>query len=140
MSTRPRIRSIKPEMGQDEKFGQLSRDARLLFVGLISLADDEGRFRALPSVILGHWYPYDSDAARRLQTWLGELQAQRMVVLYEVASVPYGWLPGWHHQRINRKTDSLLPAPPDVVSPHGAITEDSLNGHGVVHELSRSAA
>lgn len=141
MSTRPRIRTIKPEMGQDEKFGgQLTRDGRLLFIGLISLADDQGRFRALPSVIIGHWYPYDPDAPRKLSSWLRELVTQQMVVLYEVDHVPYGWLPGWHHQRINRKTDSLLPPPPDGMSPHGAITEESVNGRGGVTELSRRAA
>lgn len=127
-------------MGQDEKFGQLSRDGRLLFVGLITLADDEGRFRALPSVILGHWYPYDPDAPRKLSAWLQELEQKAMVVLYDVDSVPYGWLPGWHHQKINRKTESLLPAPPISWNAHGVITEDSLNGHGEVSELSRRAA
>lgn len=140
MSTRPRIRSLKPEMGQDEKFGQLSRDSRLLFIGLISLADDEGRFRALPSVILGHWYPYDLDAHRKLTGWLDELAAKRMVVLYTADGVPYGWLPGWHHQRINRKTPSLLPAPPVALSDHGVISESSLNGHGEIRDLSRRAA
>lgn len=140
MSTRPRIRSIKPEMGQDEKFGQISRDGRLLFLGLISLADDEGRFRALPNVILGHWYPYDPDAPRKLNGWLDELSGIGMVTLYSVDGIPYGWLPGWHHQRINRKTPSLLPSPPFSRSAHEHVTEDSVNGHGVVTEFSRSAA
>lgn len=38
VNSRPRIRTLKPECWQDEKIGQLSRDARLLFVGLITMA------------------------------------------------------------------------------------------------------
>jgi hypothetical protein len=66
MTFRPRIRTIKPEMWADEKVGQLSRDARLLFVGLITMADDEGRLRGCPAAILGHVFPYDDDALRKL--------------------------------------------------------------------------
>lgn len=147
MSTRPRIRSIKPEMGQDEKFGQLSRDGRLLFIGLISLADDEGRFLALPSVILGHWYPFDQDAPRKLRAWLDELVERAMVVLYEHAGVAYGWLPGWHHQKINRARPSTLPAPPSHVAltapslkDHGTFSETSVSNHGTFTEASRPRA
>lgn len=43
--SRPRIRSIKPEMWQDEDFGLLDPEAQLLFIGLISHADDHGRFK-----------------------------------------------------------------------------------------------
>lgn len=122
MSTRPRIRSIKPETWQDEKVGHVSRDARLLFVGLITLADDDGRFRAIPSVIVGHCFPYDGDAARRLEGWLGELVTTGLVRIYEVEETRYGVLPHFcDHQRINRPTPSLLPEP-------------SLNGHGAVTE------
>lgn len=122
MSTRPRIRSLKPEMWQDEKVGKVSRDARLLFIGLITLADDDGRFRALPSVILGHVFPYDSDAMRRLGAWMDQLQDVGLVDLYEVAGTQYGVLPHFcEHQKINRPTPSLLPEP-------------SLNGHGGVTE------
>jgi len=117
---------LKPECWQDEKIGRLSRDARLLFVGLITLADDEGRFRALPSVILGHVFPYDSDAARRLQGWLDELAAPGLVVFYEHAQTAYGALPNWaQHQRVNRANESDLPPP--SVNGHGSITERSVS-------------
>jgi hypothetical protein len=112
MSTRPRIRSLKPEIWQDEKIGRLSRDARLLFIGLITMADDDGRFRALPAIILGHAFPYDQDAHRRLTSWMDELISQELVVIYAHEGMPYGSIPNWSaHQRINRKTDSVLPEP-----------------------------
>jgi len=117
MSTRPRIRTLKPDMWQDERVGQLTRDQRLLFVALITLADDFGRFRALPAAIIGHAYPYDDDAARKLPGWLRALAASGLIVLYEHDGIPYGWLPKWDsHQRINRRAE------------HSSLPEPSVNG------------
>lgn len=110
-----RIRTVKPFIWQDEKVGTASRDARLLYVALITLADDEGRFRALPSVIVGHAYPYDPDAVRKIPKWLGELHELGLICLY---GEHYGCLPTWEsHQKISHPTPSLLP------SPNGAIPE-----------------
>ncbi len=128
----PRIRTIKPETWQDEKVGQLSRDARLLFIGLITMADDEGRLRAIPSLILGHVYPYDSVPAAKLQRWLCEVEASGLGSRYEVGGVPYFALAGWRkHQKINRPSASKLPPPP-----HEQVTEDSVNDPGDITEAS----
>lgn len=119
--SRPRIRSLKPETWQDEKVGRLSRDARLLFIGLITLVDDDGRFRALPAIILGHVFPFDEDAAKRLPKWMGELTKSRLVVRYEHDGIPYGVLPHFRdHQRISHPKASLLP------SPNGAVAIESV--------------
>jgi hypothetical protein len=40
-----RIRTIKPEFWEDDVIGSLSRDARLLFIATLNLADDEGLLR-----------------------------------------------------------------------------------------------
>ena len=37
-----RIRTIKPQFWDDLKIGRLSRDARLLYIGLWNFADDLG--------------------------------------------------------------------------------------------------
>jgi hypothetical protein len=116
--SRPRIRSLKPEAWQDERVGTVSRDARLLWVTIITLADDAGRFRALPAVLCGHGFPYDQDALRKVGTWLDELESAGLVRRYEHGGVAYGWLPKWEdHQRIQRPSPSVIPAP-------------SLNGSG----------
>ena len=41
-----RIRTIKPDFPHSESMGRVSRDARLLFVMLFTIVDDEGRARA----------------------------------------------------------------------------------------------
>lgn len=134
---RPRIRTIKPELWQDERVGKLSRDARLLLVALVTMADDEGRIRALPAAIIGHAYAYDRDAPRKLPAWIAEIVASGQIVEYEDSGVPYLAFRHWkRHQRINRATASTLPAPPDhrivvdnAVKPHDSFSEDSVNAH-----------
>ena len=110
-------------MWSDEAVGAVSRDARLLFIGLITLADDEGRFRALPSLVLGHAFPYDADAPKRLAKWIAELEQASLLVTYQAGEHTYGYLPGWSNQRLNRPVDSKLPAPPN----HGTFSEGSRN-------------
>lgn len=120
--SRPRIRSLKPELWQDERVGRLSRDARLLLIGLVTMADDEGRLRALPATILGHVFPYDQDAPRKLTGWLHEISESGVILCYEHDDLPYVAFRHWaRHQRINRATPSPLPAPPDqgVVTANG---------------------
>lgn len=137
--SRPRIRTIKPDAWADEKLGgRTSRDGRLLFAVLLTLADDEGRLRDLPAAILGHGYPYDEDAPALLGGWLEELVTARLVQRYVVAGQAYLTLPGWsRHQVINRPSPSELPPPPDapVSGPpdrtvHGTIREDSVTPPG----------
>lgn len=114
-----RIRTIKPQFWGDEKVSQLSRDERLLFVGLVSMADDEGRFLASSHAIAGYVFPNDEDVTtKKLAAWLDHIADLGMVVFYTVGRVRYGVLPNWHkHQRINRPQPSVLPAPPTLTEP-----------------------
>lgn len=57
----PRIRSVKPELWSDEDITDVSRDARLLFIGLWNFADDEGRLYDKPRQIHTNVFPRDND-------------------------------------------------------------------------------
>lgn len=143
--SQPRIRSIKPELWGDEDVGRISRDERLLMIGLITMADDEGRLLALPSRILGHVYPWDADAVKHLERWLAALERVRIILRYLHDEIPYIAFRHWkRHQKINRPKPSVLPAPPDHVvvtdnavivsgSDHGdcrvTVTDDAVNDH-----------
>ena len=113
-----RIRTIKPSFWA--AVGGLSRDARLLAVGLISMADDAGRFIATPSAILGYVYPMDDNVTpAQVRKWLGENASHTgrdgtpFVVLYDVEGGRYGYFPRYRkHQKINRPQPSTLPEPP----------------------------
>lgn len=131
--SRPRIRSIKPEVWKDEAVGEVSREARLLFIGLITMVDDAGRMRAAPAAIIGHVYPLDEDVTpAKVRRWLDELVTAGLVMAYENKGREYLWLTGWRdNQKINRATASKLPCPPDPRAswfPHDGLTDPSLNG------------
>lgn len=123
---RPRIRTLKPEIWADERIGDLSHGARLLFLGLITMADDEGRFRAPTNAILGHIFPHDPEAQRRLRGWVGEVKDSGLVLFYVVDEKPYGAFRHWkRHQKINRAVPSRLPDPPD----HDIVSDNSVKDH-----------
>lgn len=105
-----RIRSIKPEFPQSETVGNLTRDARLLFIQLWTIVDDSGRARAASRMLASLLYPYDDDAPRLIGKWLDELEAKGCIRRYEVDGSSFLDIPNWlKHQKIDRPTDSRLP-------------------------------
>ena len=108
-----RIRTIKPEFPESETIGKLSREARLLFILLWTLVDDEGRSRAASRFLASSLYPYDEDSVKHIDGWLAELSAQQMVDRYVVDGSTYLQVRNWlKHQKIDHPTVSKLPAPP----------------------------
>lgn len=111
-----RIRTIKPSFWSDAKVARLSRDARLLAIGLISMADDHGRFIASHSSITGYVYPHDDVRSPALAKWLKELESVGFVHFYDVDGLRYGCYLKWRsHQRISHPQASTFPAPQDVI-------------------------
>jgi hypothetical protein len=106
----PRIRTIKPELPQSQTIGRLSRDARLLFIQLFTVADDAGRARAASRLLASLLYPYDDDAPGLIDTWLGELEHHKQIRRYEVDGSEYLEIVKWlEHQKIDRPSPSRLP-------------------------------
>lgn len=105
-----RIRTIKPEFPQSESIGRISREARLLFIMLWTIVDDEGRTRASSRMLASLLYPYDDDARVLIDGWLSELEAAGKVRRYEVDGSTYLDIPKWlEHQKIDRPSTSRLP-------------------------------
>jgi hypothetical protein len=116
------IRSIKADLCDDEILGSCSRDARFLFVALITRVDDHGRFRANPSLLRSRIYPYDDDVTGAMvSAWLAELADKDRVRLYEADGQQYLVIPRWpKHQRIDNAARSEIPPPPEPESPQAA--------------------
>jgi hypothetical protein len=53
-----RTRMVKPEFWDDEKLAKVSRDARLLFIGLWSNSDDYGVVKGHPAWPKNRIFPY----------------------------------------------------------------------------------
>ena len=67
-----RRRMIDPNIWQSEDVAELSMFARLLLIGLISNADDEGRGKANPVFLKSTIFPYDEISIEEVKKALEE--------------------------------------------------------------------
>src|SRR6185312_3058738 len=122
-----RIRSIKPETWEDQKLASLPRDARLLFIGLWSVADDDGRLRGFASFVKGKVFPYDSDMTNEVvDGLLNQLASLERIQRYQVDGQDYIWICNFNkHQKIDHPSKSQIPAPPPPGKSSRKIRESS---------------
>jgi hypothetical protein len=105
-----RIRTIKPEFPQSESMGRVSRDSRLCFVLLWTIADDSGRLRGNSRMLASLLFPYDDDAKNLIDGWLAELEGEGCITRYTVAKDGYVQINGWaSHQKIDKPSQSKIP-------------------------------
>lgn len=124
-----RIRTVKPELWQSPEVMNLSHSARLLFLGLITQADDEGIGSADPRKLKAVIFGGDDVTLADVATWLTEIAGQRLAVLYTVDGFGDLYLlPSWSdHQRVPKPTPTRYARPVDNLLP-----ERYRNGVGTV--------
>lgn len=137
-----RIRTIKPEFPQSESVGRVSRDARLLFILLWPLCDDEGRTRAASRLLASLLFPYDEDAPKRIDGWIAELEREDMVRRYSTHGDTYLEVRNWaKHQRIDRPSPSKIPPFDEssraLANPREPSCEDRDQGSGIKDQGSK---
>ncbi len=94
-----RIRTFKPEFWADEKLAQLDPLTRLVFLGLISMADDAGRLVDSLKQIDAFMFPLTDDTARES---LANLARIGRVERGETASgQSIIQIVNWHHQKVD---------------------------------------
>lgn len=126
-----RIRSIKPELPQSETMGRVSREARLCFVLLWTLADDEGRLRGNSRMLASLLYPYDDDAKELIDGWLTELDHEGCIVRYTFEGDTFIQVAKWlSHQKIDKPSASKIPAFDEGSRGFARIREDSAADQG----------
>lgn len=105
-----RIRTIKPEFPHSESMGRVSRESRLCFILLWTIADDAGRLRGNSRMLASLLYPYDDDAKNKIDGWLTQLASEGCIARYEVAGTSYAQILNWlDHQKIDKPSPSKLP-------------------------------
>lgn len=107
-----RKRMLSNELWRDRKVIKLSNDALILWIAMITFADDEGLFE------------YDQESwfyeiarkeitPERISNALIEIIALDMVVMYGDG---YGLIPSWYkHQSLSHPTATKLPRPPKSI-------------------------
>lgn len=124
-----RRRMIDPNIWQSEDMSKLSVFDRLLFIGMISNADDEGRGRAHSSFLKSIIFPYDEIDIDDINTALSRISSYTSVVIYEVNGKRYYAFKNWKcWQRVDKPTKSIFPPPPDN---SGIIPESVENPSGI---------
>lgn len=81
-----RARNIKPKFFQNDELGELSPLARLLFIGLWTIADFNGCLEYRPKRIKAQILPYDDCSIEGL---VSDLDKSGFISIYSVASQPY---------------------------------------------------
>lgn len=121
-----RIRQLKPEFWTDDKIAGLSRDSRLLFLGLLTEADDDGRLVDSPKLLAGSLFPFDDDVTtKKLTAWLEEIMRIGLVRRYVRGAASYLYVVNFkRHQKIAHPRRSSLPSPDDDTPNAGGTRAD----------------
>lgn len=124
-----RKRMIDPMIWQDEEFGSLTPTAKVLFIGLFSNADDEGRIRANKAYLKSTIFMYDKLDLDEVEACRDEVvKTMESVQLYQVNGKEYIQLKNWdeyqkqHKDRIQSST--LPPYERDVTDNVGQVTDN----------------
>jgi hypothetical protein len=106
----PRIRTIKPEFWQDEKLVRLDPMTRLVFLGLVSMADDAGRLVDNVKLIDGFLFSETEDSARDALVTLANLS--RVIRYTSASGQKLIQIANWkRHQKVDHPSPYNLPAP-----------------------------
>ena len=111
---------IKPEFWEDDKIGECSPTARLLFIALWNFADDEGYLEYRPKWIKARIFPYDSF---EIEPLIDELLTKgRLELRGDILSIVHFL----DHQKIERpRTSELSQTFQNSPTPHRIITDTS---------------
>lgn len=144
-----RIRTIKPEAFISESLAAVSVHAERTFFGLLTQADDHGRFRDQGAVIAGAlWSLRAEHGPLEVEDDLNQLDGAGLICRYEGEDGKrYLHIVTWSkHQKINRPSGSRCPACPrhqggrstgSSAPAHGALPAQAVNLHGMSREDSR---
>lgn len=124
-----RRRMIDPNIWESEDYAKLSVLAKLLFVGMISNADDVGCGRASAVYLRSKVFPYDeSISSSQVSDALDEISASLSVLFYRCGGNEYYAMRNWKKwQRVDKPQKSNIPA-------YHAEDCEKIRGSGAVEE------
>lgn len=124
---------IKPKFWDDTKIGRLTRDARLLYIGLWNFSDDIGIVIGDSVWLKSKIFPYDQIQIQQFEKWMNELVINGFICLLSYKGERFIYLPNFtRHQVINKPNHEDLNIPKYLIDRakeniHLLITEQSRN-------------
>jgi hypothetical protein len=113
-----RIRSIKPEILDDEKTAALSHLSWRLFVSLWLIADDYGNLRGDAGYIQGQALWASNETRDTVAAALDALAAELLIARYTVRGQSYYHICGWDkHQKVDKPGKPRMPGPDESDTP-----------------------
>lgn len=115
-----RQRFIWPTIWKDPVFGRLQPLEQILFIGLFSIADDEGRLLADPAYLRAEIFPYKDYANKKVQGIRDStVEKCDTVHLYRAPTLEHIALLNWHeYQKPKYPKASKIPPPFLQASPN----------------------
>lgn len=111
-------RMIYASLWQSENFAKLSDKGKILYIGLLTLADDYGRLKNNPLVLRSQVFCYEENIkTSEIGKLVKEIEKVGLVILYE--NDQYLYHPNWYKYQILRKDRlgrSLCPSPDNQMS------------------------
>ncbi len=112
----PRRRMLDPDFWNDSRVKRLSPTERLLFIGMVSQADDDGRLLADPAFLRSKIFPYDDFTLEDITSMRDHiLETNPNLQLYQNTGEDYLYFRKWpRYQKPSHPQPSKLPKPPEL--------------------------
>lgn len=108
----PTRRMIEPAIWQSESMGRLTIRQRLMFIGMFSNADDQGRLRASAPVIRSMIFPFDDIPISEVEPDIKAIEAEHCIIRYEANGALFAQLVNWwKYQKHQWAYPSSIPKP-----------------------------
>lgn len=128
-----RQRMLHPEIWTSESFLELNLIQRLLWIGIFSLADDEGRIKINSLSLKARIFPTDNISIQEIDKALVKLETLENIKIYNSKIGKIAQIINWSkYQKISHPQGSKLPPIEDAIP----FTENSENIHGTFTEYS----
>lgn len=120
-----RARNIKPGFFSNDQLAELAPLTRLLFAGLWTIADRQGRLEDRPKKIKAEILPYDTGNVDKM---LDDLAARKFLIRYVVGGIKYLQVVSFtkHQNPHKNEANSTIPAPDE--HPISTVQEPAKNG------------
>lgn len=123
-----RLRTIKPEYWTDERVGECSVSARLLFVATWNFADDHGGLDRSAKQLKAQAFPYDQVDCEPL---IQELLHAGLLIEYEAGGKKYLHIKGFGtHQKVEKPARPRVPVYEENTTPPRVLPESSPRSSG----------
>jgi hypothetical protein len=121
-------RMIHDCLWESEAFASLDYRARLLWIGLVTTADDQGRGRAHPGLLRAAVFPFDIITQDEIAADLKAIADRDMVLVYQVDDKAFYQVVNWWEYQTPQWV-----GPSDYPAPDG--WDDRLRYHGKGHKV-----